>query len=264
MGECMIPKIIHYCWFGKNPKPKLAKKCIKSWKKKCPDYKIIEWNEDNFNISEAPLYVRQAYEAKKWAFVTDYVRLKVVYDNGGIYLDTDVEVKKSLDSLLNYSAYFGFENMQQINTGLGFGAEKYSSVLYEIIKQYDNIPFIRDDGKYDNTTCPMRNTEVFLNMGLIQNNTKQVLGDNVLILPTQFLCPIDYESGVKNITSDTYSIHWFSASWHSKEEKKIYNKWIKRKKRKEKIDYIVHIPNRVMMFCLGNKRYEELKKFLKR
>lgn len=104
-----IPKVIHYCWFGHDPKPKLAEKCIKSWKKKCPDYKIIEWNEENFDISACPLYVRQAYEAKKWAFVTDYVRLKVVYEHGGIYLDTDVELKKNLDFLLNHKAYFGFE-----------------------------------------------------------------------------------------------------------------------------------------------------------
>lgn len=107
----MIPKKIHYCWFGGAPKTKLGMKCIKSWKKHCPDYEIIEWNEDNFDFSEAPLYVRQAYEAKKWAFVTDYVRLKVVYDNGGIYMDTDVKLKKILDPLLTNSAYFGFEVM---------------------------------------------------------------------------------------------------------------------------------------------------------
>ena len=118
----MIPKIIHYCWFGYGPKPKLAEKCIRSWKKYCPDYQIIEWNENNFDISACPLYVRQAYEARKWAFVTDYVRLKVIYENGGIYMDTDVELKKNLDNLLPYNAYFGFENYWVIATGLGFGA----------------------------------------------------------------------------------------------------------------------------------------------
>ena len=95
----MIPKIIHYCWFGRNPKPKLALKCIKSWKKYCPDYEIIEWNEDSFDIESAPLYVRQAYEAKKWAFVTDYVRLYAMTKFGGIYMDTDVEVIKPLDCI---------------------------------------------------------------------------------------------------------------------------------------------------------------------
>ena len=110
----MIPKIIHYCWFGRNPKPKLAEKCIKSWKKYCPEYEIIEWNEDNYDLSSAPLYVRQAYEAKRWAFVTDYIRLQVIYENGGIYLDTDVELRKSLDPLLVHQAYFGFEDEKNI------------------------------------------------------------------------------------------------------------------------------------------------------
>ena len=130
----MIPKIIHYCWFGRNPKPELAVKCIKSWKKRCPDYEIIEWNEDNFDISSCPLYVRQAYEAKKWAFVSDYVRLKVVYDEGGVYLDTDVELKKGLDALLAYDAYFGFEDGTHVNTGLGFGAVKGAPILKEMMQ----------------------------------------------------------------------------------------------------------------------------------
>ena len=126
----MIPKLIHYCWFGHNPLPKDAKRCIRSWKKYCPDYVIKEWNEDNFDISQCPQYVRQAYEAKKWAFVSDYVRLKLVHDHGGVYMDTDVELLKPLDRLLSHKAYFGFEDDGlQINTGLGFGAERGESVF---------------------------------------------------------------------------------------------------------------------------------------
>ena len=106
----MIPKTIHYVWFGRNPKPDLAVKCINSWKKYCPDYEIIEWNEDNFNLDEAPLYVRQAYEAKKWAFVSDYVRLWAMTEFGGIYMDTDVEVLKPLDRFLQNEAFSGFED----------------------------------------------------------------------------------------------------------------------------------------------------------
>ena len=117
-----IPKVIHYCWFGGNPKPKLVQKCIHSWKKYCPDYEIIEWNESNFDISSCPLYVRQAYDVKKWAFVSDYARLKIIHTCGGIYLDTDVELIKSLDSLLEYNAFFGFEDGKYVATGLGFGA----------------------------------------------------------------------------------------------------------------------------------------------
>ena len=176
----MLPQIIHYCWFGKGEKPKLAKACIKSWKKHCPNYSIIEWNEDNFDISSCPLYVRQAYETKKWAFVTDYVRLKVVYDHGGIYLDTDVQLKKSLDPLLMYDAFLGFEDGIQINTGLGFGAIQGHDVLLEMMNDYKDMPFIKDDGSYDTTPCPKRNTEVLLRRGLVQNDAWQILKGNIL------------------------------------------------------------------------------------
>lgn len=125
----LLPKTIHYCWFGNNEKPKLFYKCYKSWKRFCPDYEIIEWNESNIDISSCPLYVQQAFEEKKWAFVTDYIRLKIIYENGGIYLDTDVELLKPLDDLLVYNAYFGFEDEKHINTGLGFGAAKGFELL---------------------------------------------------------------------------------------------------------------------------------------
>ena len=118
----MLPKKIHYCWFGGNELPDLAIKCIESWKKYCPDYEIIEWNETNFDL-ECCDFVKEAYKAKKWAFVSDYARLKVVYDNGGIYLDTDVELVKSLDILLQEKCYFGEETTGYVATGLGFGAE---------------------------------------------------------------------------------------------------------------------------------------------
>ena len=119
----MIPKIIHYCWFGRNPLPKTAEKCIRSWKKCCPDYEIIRWDESNFDVN-CNEYCREMYEQEKWAFLTDYVRLRVVYENGGIYLDTDVEVIKPLDDLLHNSAYMGLETTDKVNTGLGFGAER--------------------------------------------------------------------------------------------------------------------------------------------
>lgn len=117
----MIPKKIHYCWFGMGEKPELAKKCIQSWKKYCPDYEIIEWNEDNFDIDQYP-YLRWCYDNKKWAFLSDFARLLVVYQNGGIYFDTDVELIKTPDELLGCNAFFGFENDKNIATGLGFRA----------------------------------------------------------------------------------------------------------------------------------------------
>lgn len=216
----MIPKKIHYCWFGRNPKPELAQKCLASWKKFCSDYEIIEWNEDNFDIESAPLFVRQAYEAKKWAFVTDYVRLEVVYKNGGIYLDTDVEVIKNLDNLLNYTAFFGTQNGIVINTGLGFGAEEGASILSELMDTYKAIPFIKEDGSYDDTTCPERDTRVFVKHGLKGDNSFQILSDNIACLPKDYLSPKDYMTGEIAITDNTYTIHHFAESWMTEQEKK--------------------------------------------
>ncbi len=255
----MIPKIIHYCWFGRNPKPKLADKCIKSWKKYCKDFQIIEWNEDNFDISACPLYVRQAYAEKKWAFVTDYVRLKVVYENGGVYFDTDVELRKKLGSLLEYKSFFGFEDGCFVNTGLGFGAEKSFPLLAEIMSDYNEIPFVKEDETFDTTACPRRNTPVFVRHGLQQNNTLQILDDGTLILPTDYLCPVDYQTGEANYTKNTYSVHWFSASWQTQEQKKKHMDEIKRLKRMKRKDYVIHIPNRVAKKLLGEKNYEKVK-----
>lgn len=256
----MIPKIIHYCWFGGNEKPKLFEKCYKSWKKYCPDYEIIEWNESNFDLSACPLYVRQAYEAKKWAFVTDYVRLKVVYDNGGIYLDTDVELKKKLDFLLEHKAFFGFESGKYIATGLGFGAEKGTEILLEIMKDYDDISFVKEDGSFDTKSCPKRNTEIFLRHGLKQNDMKQFIDGNILILPTVCLCPLDYETGKTKRSKNTIAIHWFSASW----QESSVGKTVIERKREQKIDKFLHLPNRVIRCIMGEKHYEIFKnKFTK-
>ena len=143
----MIPKKIHYCWFGGNPLPKSAIKCINSWKKYCPDYEIIEWNENNFDINMNG-YTRMCYEQKKFAFLSDYVRLLVIYQNGGLYFDTDVELIKNPDFLLNTNAFFGFEteikkspNPQkaEVNTGLGFGAIQNSKILQILLNAYDSL-----------------------------------------------------------------------------------------------------------------------------
>ena len=265
--EKMIPKTIHYCWFGRNPKPKLAEKCIKSWRKKCPDYQIIEWNEDNFDISACPLYVRQEYEAKLWAFVSDYTRLKVVYDYGGIYLDTDVELRKNLDPLLEYNAYFGFDDERKIATGLGFGAEKHHPLLRELMCDYDDISLIREDSTIDRTPCPTRNTVVFEKHGLIRDNSKQVLDDNVLILPQEYLSPISFFTGKKTITKNTISIHWFQASWFNEEQKERQRKRLQKARKQrlaEFMDLLVHLPNRCLIFLLGIERYSKIKSFLKR
>lgn len=269
----MIPKIIHYCWFGRNSKSELAEKCIQSWKEKCPDYKIIEWNEDNFDISSCPLYVRQAYEMEKWAFVTDYVRLKVVYDNGGIYFDTDVELKKNLNRLLRYDGFFGFEDGRCIATGLGFGAVKELPLLQEVMLDYEGITFIRKDGSFDQTPCPERNTKIFLKHGLRQDDSSQMLDQNIRILPSIYMCPIDYVSGKRRKSFKTVSIHWYSASWKNDQDKKAMDEYRallkrikiqdKQKKYEKMVDSIVHFPNRFLKKLLGEQRYQKLKSKLK-
>ena len=208
-----IPKVIHYCWFGHNEMPKLAQKCIKSWKEKCPDYEIICWNEDNFDLTQNQ-YMRQAYEAGKWAFVSDYARLKIVYDHGGVYLDTDVELLKSLDGLLDGGAFMGFEDKGVVATGLGFAAEKGNKVIEEFLKDYEEIPFILPDGSFDLTPCPKRNTDTLKRLGMDTEKVGQTFMD-VQFLGKEYLCPMDYYTGKLCLTKNTYSIHHYSASWTS-------------------------------------------------
>ena len=266
-----IPKRIHFCWFGDNPKPALAQKCISSWKRLCPDYEIIEWNEDNFDIFSCPLYVQQAYASGKWAFVTDYVRLKVVYEHGGVYLDTDVELKRSLDPLLVYHAYFGFEDGVHIATGLGFGAVAGHPVIKAMMDDYETIPFIKEDGTLDQETCPSRNTKILLQCGLQQDDSLQILEDNILILPSIYLCPISFVDGSRKRSKDTISIHWFSASWNSKDQHAERAKRLKyfkqarfKRKFRNTIHLITHLPHILLRKLLGDTRYEEIKALLKR
>lgn len=213
-----IPKVIHYCWFGKNKMPKKVKKCIKSWEKYCPDYEIICWNEENFDFSQNQ-YAREAYEAGKWAFVSDYARLKVVYDYGGIYMDTDVELIKPIDTLLEYEGYMGFEKSGNVATGLGFGAEKGNKIVGKMLENYNGITFIKPDGSYDLTPCPDRNSAVLTELGMDLNNTNQIFS-GMRFFPDEYFSPMDYYTGKKQITENTYSIHHYSASWTSSVSKR--------------------------------------------
>ncbi|MCI6615531.1 glycosyltransferase [Ruminococcus sp.] len=206
----MIPKKIHYCWFGRGEKPKLAKKCIASWKKYCPDYEIIEWNEDNFDINQNE-YTKMCYDQKKYAFLTDYVRLIVVQKYGGIYFDTDVEVVRNFDDLLDNIAFFGFETNEYVNTGLGFGAEKENEIVKQMIREYDRLL----DGKNGMIGCPTLNTEALLKFGLVQNGEKQKVG-NAIVFPQDYLNPYDDPTGKLSKTMNTYSIHWYGKSWLNK------------------------------------------------
>lgn len=215
----MIPKKIHYCWFGGNPLPKLAEKCIESWKKYCPDYEIIEWNETNYDL-ESCTYVEEAYKAQKWAFVSDFARLDIVYNHGGIYLDIDVELLKNLDELLKNKVFFATEQVGLINTGLIFGAEIKNPNVKLLLDEYTHIHFTISENVYDTLPCPQRNTHPFLNKGLQKEDEIQVINEAV-IFPPEYFCPIDNETKECKITSNTYSVHHFGASWISKDDKKI-------------------------------------------
>lgn len=216
----MIPKIIHYCWFGGNPLPDSVQHYIKTWKQFCPDYEIIEWNENNFDLNCCP-YVMEATKMKKWAFVSDYARLKIIYENGGIYLDTDVELLKPLDNLLTNKAFVGLEPpTNEIATGLGFGAEKGCLILKEIMEEYDITHFLNSDGSLNQTTCVKMTTKHFLKKGFDYNNTIQVI-DGVTIYPTDYFCPMNWNNGKIITTENTYSIHHYDYSWSSEIERNI-------------------------------------------
>lgn len=224
----MIPKIIHYCWFGGNPLPDLAQKCIDSWKKFCPDYEIIRWDESNYDVHKNQ-FVENAYRSKKWAFLTDYVRLDVVYQMGGVYLDTDVELIKPLDSFLSYQCYMGMEQPGRVNTGLGFGSEKQHPFLLDNMKEYENTNFVRSNGKFSPQTCVDITSKLLEMRGLKKSNSLQIIS-NVVILPVDFLCPQDMETGKLVITDNSYSIHHYSASWKNNFDMFVYKVGIVLKK----------------------------------
>ncbi|MBQ6772647.1 MAG: glycosyl transferase [Synergistaceae bacterium] len=206
-----MPKIIHYCWFGRASLPEQALKCIASWKKFCPDYQIIEWNEDNFDLDYCP-YTREAYDSRKFAFVTDVVRLYAMITFGGIYMDTDVEVIKPLDDLLQFHAVSGFESVKYIPTGL-MACEKNNPAFSEFLREYDGLHFISQDGTQDITTNCVRITNKCLEYGLRLDNTEQTLANGFHILPIDYLCPKDLQTGKINLTANTYTIHHFNGSW---------------------------------------------------
>ena len=218
----MIPKKIHYCWFGRGKMPELAKRCIESWKKYCPNYEIKEWNEDNFDLDMYP-YVREAYDNRKFAFVTDVVRLYALYTEGGIYMDTDVEILKPLDCLLEYEAISGFESETQIPTGL-MACRGGHPFFKELLLEYEGIHFVKEDGSFDFTTNVTRITNACLKHGLKLNNTLQTI-NGFTLLPKDFLCPKSYTDGKIYLTNNTLTIHHFAGSWLPKEDVFALN-WI--------------------------------------
>ena len=219
----MIPKVIHYCWFGGNELPDMAKKCISSWKTYFPDYEIKEWNETNFDVN-CCLYVREAYEEKKWAFVSDYARFWILYNYGGIYFDTDVEVIASLDDIISHGPYMGIERSTQtgfdgkrrfvkkVNPGLGIAAFPKMPIYAEILNEYSKRHFKMLDGTLDITTVVEHVTNILKKHGYCDSDEINIVG-GISIYPFDFFGPLDYTTGKMNKTNNTRTIHWYSSTW---------------------------------------------------
>lgn len=221
----MIPKIIHYCWFGRNPLPELAVMCIESWKKYFPDYEIKEWNEDNFDVNIIP-YTAEAYQAKKFAFVSDYARFWILYHYGGLYFDTDVEVIRPMDNIVNQGSFMGCEkdasikegSIPSVAPGLGLGCENKHPLYAEILDEYANLHFVDNSGNLNLKTVVEYVTEVLCMHGLRSISGIQCV-DGIFIYPKEYFCPIDFETKERIDTINTYTVHHYAASWHGRKEK---------------------------------------------
>lgn len=217
----MIPKIIHYCWFGRNPLPETALKCINSWKKFFPDYEIKEWNENNFDVNMIP-YTREAYEAKKYAFVSDYARIWILYHYGGLYFDTDVEVIKKMDDIVDRGSFMGIEveysegSTMSVAPGLGLGSVQYHPLYKEILDYYNRINFICEDGSFNPFAIVRITTLVLCNNGMRNTNLLQEV-NGIWIYPRDYFNPFDDITGRLVITENTRSIHWFTKTWMKKQ-----------------------------------------------
>ena len=238
----MIPKIIHYCWFGKGEKPSRIKECISSWKKVLDGYEIIEWNEDNFKVDELE-YTKEAYKAKKYAFVSDVARVKALYEYGGIYLDTDVIVYKSFDSILNHKCVLGFEMGNYVATSFMASEQKFN-LMKEFYDLYIYRNFYDENGNIISGTNVSKLTNMLMNKGLKRNNQFQILEDEIVIYPQEYFSPYDYGDCIKNNTENTICEHLFLVSWMSKKE--VVKKTFKR----------------ILSSIIGKKGMNKIRKFL--
>lgn len=207
----MIPKVIHYCWFGRGEMPALAKKCIASWKKNCPDYELRLWNEDSFDVNSHP-FVKEAYEARKFAFVTDYIRLWALVHEGGIYMDTDVEVLRPLDEFLCHKAFSGYETKSVVPTGI-MGSEKGGAWATKQLAYYADKHFLKADGKPDMTPNTKIITDRMVAEGFVPNNRKQDFKGEIVIYPSDWFCPKNPGSGRIEVSENTRTIHYYAGSW---------------------------------------------------
>lgn len=216
--EPLIPKVIHYCWFGEKPIPENLLKCIDSWKAKCPDYEIIRWDESNYDVNKY-IYTKQAYEMNQWGFIPDIARLEILYEYGGFYLDTDVELIKSLDRMRYQPGFCAREAWGHVNFGGGSGCRKGMDVVGEILEFRKDIPFILPNGDFNFEASGYFETKPLVDKGLLVQNQTQVVGE-MTIYASEFFHPYNYITGVENITENTISIHYFSGTWLGEEGKK--------------------------------------------
>ena len=210
----MIPKTIHYCWFGRGELPPLAKRCIASWRQFFPDYEIKEWNEDNFDVNIIP-YTADAYKAGKYAFVSDYARFWVLYRFGGVYFDTDVEVIRSMDDVLEKGPFMGLERLSPrpfVAPGLGLAAGPEMDIYKSILDRFEQMDFLSENGELNPYTMIPMVTDLLEGMGLVGDGTIERVG-SVIIYPPDWFNPFDDATGRLRKTENTRSIHWFAKSW---------------------------------------------------
>ncbi len=241
----MIPKIIHYCWFGHGPLPKLAQECIASWKKFLPEYEIKEWNESNFDVNAIP-YTQKAYELKKYAFVSDYARFWILYKYGGVYFDTDVEVIKPMDDILEKGAFMGCEydglkgaKEIAVAPGLGLACEANDPLIQKIINFYKTQEY---DWENNPKTIVHLTTEVLKEQGLKEITGFQNIG-NFTIYPSDYFAPINGITKRLHITKNTRTIHRYMASWSEKSKKENIKQKIRKLLPESLLLFINHIKN---------------------
>lgn len=248
----MIQKTIHYCWFGGKPLPPLAEKCIRSWKKYCPDYEIIRWDESNFDV-HCNTWCSAMYEQNRWAFLSDYARLKIIYENGGIYLDTDVELVKSLDSVIDNEAFMGLDTTELVNNGLGFGAQKENSFIKENMLAYESV--------YDYSNPELNSwitTRLLVPYGIDCKSVSIQHLSGITIYPPDYFCSKHTHTGIITLTPNTISIHHFNCSWDTKEGRaKQKARWKKYQKH-----YLLQAPKRALRKILGDDAVIEIKQKL--
>lgn len=213
----IIPKRINYIWLGKKEIPYRLRKCMESWEKYCPDYEIVQWNEDKYNFKKNT-YMKQAYEAGAYGFVPDFARLDILYTYGGLYMDTDVEVIRSLDELLYQDAFCGVEKWQTVNFGGCSGAVQNNKMIREFMENRERLTFLKKDGSYNKLTCGFYDTQVILKHGYRISGKSQKVKE-INIYASEFFHPYDYTSGITTITANTYCIHHFNGGWMDKRMK---------------------------------------------